>query len=163
MRILLVFGEQNSTMISNSNIKFRKISTPPSTFLFPLSCTLISNPESTQERDQEILIEGIPNKPNILISHQTQKPKRVDPIQIAATWDPFPWIDQAQILPLVSDAIPCVSMEGTRVVVEWGVIGIEDPGTFEEVAGGDCEWLWGWKRRGIERDEWREIIERCKC
>lgn len=161
--MLLVFGEQNRTMISNSDIEFGKISTSPSTLLFPLPCTLISNPKNTQKRNQEILIERIPNKPNILISHHTQKPKRVDPRQIAATRNPFPWIDQAQIFPLVSDAIPCVSMEGTCVVVEWVVIWIENPVTFEEVTVGDCKWLWGWRRVCVERNEWREEIDGCKC
>lgn len=130
-------------MISHSDIELGKIGTFPSTFLFPLLSTLISKPENTKKRNQEILIERVPNEPNIPIPHTTQKPNRVDPVQVASMWDPFPRVNEGEILTLVSDAVPGVSVKGAGVVVEeervGAAIGIEDPVTFEEVTVGGCE------------------------
>ncbi|RYR65863.1 hypothetical protein Ahy_A03g011783 isoform B [Arachis hypogaea] len=105
-------------MIPYGDIELGKISTPPSTLLFPLLSTLISDPENAEERNQEILIEGVANKANIPIPHLSEEAKRVDPRQIAAVWAPGPGVDEGEILALVSDAVPCVSVEGAGVVVE---------------------------------------------
>lgn len=137
--MLLVFREQNGTVISDGDIELGKIRTPPSTLLFPLFSTLVSDPKNTEKRNQKILVKRVPNKPNISVPHKTQKPKRVDPVQGAVLWDPFPRVDEAHVLPLVSDAVPCVSMEGTCLVVERDTVGIGDPVASEEVAVGDCE------------------------
>lgn len=77
--ILLVFGKQDRTMISDGDIVFGEISSPPSTFPLPLFGTVISDSENAKKRNQEILIERIPNEPYILIPDGIQKPKGVDP------------------------------------------------------------------------------------
>ena len=128
-------------MISDGDIELGKISTPPSTLLFPLLSALISDPENAEKRNQEILIEGVPDKPNIPIPHHIQEPKRVDPGQIAPAWDPFPGVDEAEILALVSDAVPRVSVEGAGFVVEGSAVWIEVPVTPEENTVGECEGL----------------------
>ena len=135
MRTLLVSREQNSTVVSDGYIEFGKIGTPPSTLLLPLLGALISDTENAEKRSQEILVEGIPNKPNICILHHTQKPNRVDPGQVAALWDPPPRVDEGHVLALVPEAVPCVAVEGACLVVERGVVGIGDPLASEEVAG----------------------------
>jgi len=139
MRILLVSGEQNGTVISDGDIEFGKIGTPPSTLLFPLFGSLIGDPENAEKRSQEILVEGVPNKPNVPVPHPTQKPKRVDPIQVAVLGHPLPGVDDAHILPLVSEAVPGVTVEGTCLVVERGAVRIGDPVAGEKIAFGDWE------------------------
>lgn len=54
---------------------------------------------------------------------------------MAVPWDPSPRVDEGHVLPLIPEAVPCVSVEGASLVVERGVVGIRDPVASEEVTG----------------------------
>lgn len=187
--ILLIFGEQNSPVISNSNIKLGKISTSPSPFFLPLLGTQIDHSKNTQKRHQKVLTQRIPDKPNIPISHQIKKPKRVDPRQITRFRHPFPRIDVAHVVPLVPQTVPSVAVKRARLVVDGSPSGIENPMALIEIAcifqgfgfgfgvgwSGDVFERLSWRRRrrmegkerGVEKDErkgdeekpWKELWE----
>lgn len=134
-------------MIGHSDIKLGKISTFPSTFLLPLLGTHISHSKHTQERHQKVLIQWVPNKPNIPVPHQTQEPGRVNPGQSAWFGYPFPRIDETHVLSLALETVPCVSVKRACVVVERLTGRVEDPFTFEEVT----RW-WGWWGLGVREE-----------
>lgn len=133
---LLVSGEQNGTMVSDRNIKLGKIPTSPSPLSLPLPRSSISHPKNTKKRNQEILIQRVPHKPNSPVPHRTQKPDRIDARRIAAFRDPFPGIDGFHVLPLVFEAIPRVSVKWAGSVVDGYVMGVLDPTAPGEIARG---------------------------
>lgn len=133
---LHIFRQQNRTVISNSDIKLRKISSFPGPFSLPLLSTRISQSQNTQKRYQKVLIQRVPNKPNILISHHFQEFSRVDLGQNTAFGHPCPRIDPTHVSPLVSNAVPGVSVKWAGLIVHGLPIGISYPLAFEEVTWG---------------------------
>ncbi|XXG49030.1 hypothetical protein AAC387_Pa02g3322 [Persea americana] len=135
-------------MVSDCDIEFRKVPSSPSPLPLPLARSSIGRSQNTEKRNQEILIQRVPNEPNSPVSHQTQKPNGIDTWGIAVFRDPFPGIDRFHVLSLVSEAIPGVSMKWARSVIDGGVMGVLDPTAPGEIARGRCVVVMGfWERR----------------
>lgn len=96
-RSLLVFSEKNGSVISHSDVELREVSTTPSFLLFPLDSTRISHSKYTQQRNHEILVQRVPNEPDVLVPHPLKKPGRVNPTQPAPIGDPSPRIDDTHV------------------------------------------------------------------
>lgn len=138
-------------MIGHSDIKLGEISPSPSPLSLPFPSTTVTHSQHTQKRDEKVLVQRVPNKPNVLVSHQIEEPGRVDPIQIAGAGQPLPGIDPRHVVPLIPDAVPGISVEGAGGIVDGFASGIKDPAAVEEIARGR-----GQNRvlgRGEEREE----------
>lgn len=144
---LLIFRKQHSSMIGHSDIEFRKISTSPSPLPLPPLGTRIGHPQNAKKRSQEILVQGVPNKPNSPIPHQTQKPNWVNPWKITPRRDPSPRIDPTHVIPLVLEAVPCVPVEWAGLIIDGFVGGVFNPISMEKIAlrrrRGKCRRGWG--------------------
>lgn len=123
-------------MIPHRNVELGKIRSSPSPLPLPLLSTRISHSQNAQKRHQKILIQRVADEPNIPVPHPTQKPCRVDPMQDATLRDPFPRIDDSHVVPLVPEAVPGVSVKWAGLIVHGSAVGVLDPMTFEEIAGG---------------------------
>lgn len=121
-------------MVRHRNIEPGKVTPLPGSLPLPLPATQISTPEHTEKRHKEILVQRVPNETNPLSPHQTQKPQRIDPRQIAPFGDPFQGIDLTHVVSTVPEAVPGVPVERAGVVVGGFSIWIGFPVAVEEVA-----------------------------
>lgn len=69
-RLRLVFSEKNGSVISDSDIELREVTPTPSFLLFPLDSTRVSRSKHTQQRNHEILVQRVPDEPDVPVPHR---------------------------------------------------------------------------------------------
>lgn len=120
--ILIILGEKHGAMVRHGDVILGEVTTPPRLPPLPLGRPRIRRPQSAEERDQEVLVQGVSDEPDPLPSDGFEERRRVDAGEGAgaATGGPGPGVDAAHVGPVVAEAVPGVAMEGAGGVVERG-------------------------------------------
>lgn len=121
-------------MVRDGDVESGEVAAPPRPLPLPLARPAVGGAERAEQRDDEVLVEGIADEPYPLPPEGSEEELGVDAGEEAGEGVPGEGGYPLHVLPRVLDAVPRVAMERARGRVERGRrTGIDGPFSHREI------------------------------